>query len=221
MIKEIKKKRTKFGSVISFVKDEEQLASMMKHNAVSAYAIAHRIGTSDDKGFGVLIVGHKNVPKLKNVVGHYISQIRGGELVVFMRPESALLGDGSAVYDHLDANRIERAYAMYIGSPDAPAAIVISSTLMEHLFHGIPDQLDMNGDWIGFIDGWLKKSLFGGRYFDGNSLVSLSTKESIPASEYKIEDVPIPVAAAPETIVVETVEAVVEKRKPGRPKTKK
>jgi len=227
MIIEIKKKRTKFGSVLSFVNNDEQLTNLLKHNQSSAYVIAHRIGASDDRGYGILIVGHRSVPKFKNVIGHYISQIRGGELAVFLRPDSSILGDASGIFNHLDANRIERAYGLYLGPAGSPAAIVISSTLMEHLFHAIPDSLGMDGDWVGFIDGWLKKSLFGGRYFDGNALASVSTKEVKPADEYIIDDYvpePDPVASdsgpAVEAPVFEEPEVVV-KKKPGRPKTKK
>lgn len=181
MIKEIKKKRNKFGSVVSFVTSDAQLPDLLKHTAVSAFVVAHHVGGSDDKGFGQLIAGHRLVPKLKDVVGHYISQIRGGELVVFLKPGVTLLEDGSKVYDFLDNNRIERAYGLYLGPKDTPSAIILSGTLIEHLFHAIPYQIDMSGDWMGAINVFLQKSLFGGRYFDGNGLVALA--EKVPVLE--------------------------------------
>lgn len=223
MIREIKKKQTKYGTVLSFAHNDEQVAELLKHSAIAAYAIVHKIGQTNDKlGFGQMVVGHKIVPKFKNVIGHYIGQIRGGELVVLLKPEASLMGDASGIYNHLDANRIERAYAMYLGSADHPTAIILSSTLMEHLFHAIPDQLDMSGDWIGFVDGWLKKAIFGGRYFDGNALASLAVKEKIPAAEYKIEpdDAPRAIITTEGKVRTEP-EAEVAKRRPGRPKTKK
>ncbi len=221
MIKEIKKKREKFGSIITFVPDDLRLENFLSHTSLSAYVIAHRIGASNDKGFGQLVVGHRAVPKLKNVIGHYISQIRGGELVVFIGPDTNLLDNGTKVYDHLDANRIERAFALWLGTREKPSAIILSSALIEHLFHAIPDQLDMNGDWIGFIDGWLKKYIFGGRYFDGNDFVSLVVTELVPAESYIIEQDPVMADAGVAVTAPVFEEPVIEKKKPGRPKTKK
>ncbi len=222
MIKELKKKRDKFGAIISFVREEAELQEILSHNAVSAYVIAHRVGLSEDKGYGLNIVGHRTTPKFKNVVGHYLTQVRGGEPVVFLKAGSALLEDGSRFYNHLDSLRLDRAYAIYLGPEESPVSVIMSATLMEHLFHAIPDQLNMEGDWVGMIHGWLKKSLLGGRYIDGNQLVSLVSKEKVPVESYIIEPDPVMADAgsAVTAPVFEEPEAPV-KRKPGRPKTKK
>lgn len=224
MIKELKKKRTKFGAIISFVTDDEQLARVVSHTSASGFAIAHRVGTTRDEGYGVLVVGHKTVPKFKAVIGHYLTQIRGSEPVVFLKPDTTLVDDGARLYDFLDANRMDRAYAFYLGTPNSISAIIISSTLMEHLFQAVPDQLAIDGEWLEYVNTWLKKALFGGRYQDGNHLVGIAVKQKesqpeasqTPADQYVIEpETSAPIQSSPEPMPLP------EKRRPGRPKTKK
>ncbi len=224
MITEIKKKRTKFGCVISYTNNSTQEENLLSHTAVSAYVIVHKVGSNNDQGFGKIVMGYRSTPKFKSIIGHYLQQIRGGEAVVLIRPDTNILEDGARIFKYLDDNRIERAFALWVGSTDKPVAIVISSTLMEHLFHAIPDTMDMDADWIGFTDLWLKKSLFGGRYIDGNTLVGIATKEVVPAEEYIIEPDPVAADAGPAVEVAvfeEPAIEVVAKRKPGRPKKAK
>lgn len=222
MIKEIKKKMTRFGSIISYASNDLELEGMLRNVEHAANVTVHRVGDSNDKGFGQTVVGHKRVPKFKDVIGNYLMQIRGGELIAFLKPNTTILSDAERIYDFLDTNRLDRAFGFFIGDSSAPYGVILSGHLIEHLFHAIPDQLDMEGNWMGFLDDWLKNTLYGSRYFDANELISASItlKEVKPAADYPIVDISPEVPAEPQTKEVAPV-STPARRGPGRPKTKK
>jgi hypothetical protein len=245
MIKEIKRKKEKFGAIITTYSDVIPNDVIEGHRAYSAYVEIHTQGVSSDKGQGVRIIGHKTTPKLKMAIGRYITHIRAGDVVVFKGSNVKLSNDGIAIYDYIDKLKMERTYGFYLGDANKPDAVGISPSLMEHLFHGCPESLEMSGDWVTWVHNWMLKNLMNpGRYFDGNGLVNSYSadkaslvSEPIPAtakdaSEYTISENTGPkpsdfVGEGKYSIELATGKVsennVVEpktKKKPGRPKKK-
>lgn len=204
MIKEIKKKQAKIGAVITYFDpaNGEDLEYLTSLNSLSATTYIHTKVAGQQKAAvnGVQLVPHKSVPKLKSVVGHYISQFRVEGLVIFMPQTTRLLSDAEKVFQLLDSNRIERAFGFYCGPIENPWAIGVHASLIEHLYHSIPDALDMDGNWLGWLHLWTRKSLIGGRYFDGNNYFAVATV--IDDKGAKLH--PEVVAANPEAVEVIT-----------------
>ncbi len=227
MITEITIKKNKFGNIISSfiggLNTSEDAANLESMNAFSAFVAIH----VTDPAFksktvrdGVSYVYQKTGPKLKPAIGHYISQIRGDQTVAFVKPSVRFLEDITRVYQFAASNRMERAYGFFVGSPEDPSVVAFTGAIMPHLFHAVPDQMEMTGDWLNWLHKWAPKAMMHHRYFDANSLVSISHPEKVPAESYKIEDSPLPESAlqAMASYVNDVVVAEPAKKKPGRPK---
>lgn len=185
MIREIKKKQTKIGTIISVFlpgqNTEDEAKNLESMNAFSAFVTIHTIGRNGEVANGVSCINHKAGPKLKNALGHHLSLIRGDQLFALVLPSVKFLGDISKVYEFAENNRMERAYGFFIGNSDRPSVVAFTGALAEHLFHAIPDNLEMTGDgWLQWVHEWAPKAMMAHRYFDANALVSIAVPEIVP-----------------------------------------
>jgi hypothetical protein len=220
MIREIKQKKSKFGTIISShvtgIDSDEHIRLLESMNAFSAFVTIH---TNDDRkngANGITYVKAKNGPKLKVAIGHHISQIRGDQLVAFVNPKVVFLDNIARVYDYAEANRMERSYGFFLGDQKNPSVVALTGSVVPHLFHAVPEQMSMEGvDWIKWIHEWTPKAIMKHRYFDANHLVGIMMPRAVDPASVAISLVDS--APEPQSIVEEAV----VKKKPGRPKTKK
>ncbi len=243
MITELKIKKRKFGTIISSLVDgfnsPEDAVNLESMNAYSAFVTIHTTHKSGEVANGVNYYKQKVGPKLKQAIGHHIAQIRGDQVLAMTLPTTILLEDMTRVYAFAEGNRMERAYGFFLGDPENPSLVALSGPIVPHLFHAIPDQMDMIGtEWLKWIHTWAPRAMMSHRYFDANQYCAMATRkaqEVKPAENYPIVDASIPEAytpPAPESLVSahitsempaeakETAKAEVLKRKPGRPKKK-
>lgn len=184
MIREIKLRKNKFGTIISAfeegVNTRDDAANLESMNAYSAFVTIHTKGKTREVANGVNYIGYKSTPKLKQAVGHHIAQIRGDQLVAFVLPSMTMLEDITRVYAFADANRMERAYGFFLGEPNKPSLVAISGPIVPHLFHSIPDQMDMTGEaWLQWIHEWAPKTMMQHRYFNANQYCNVATKRIV------------------------------------------
>lgn len=224
MIKEIKKKQNKFGTIITYFNHEHETPaseeSLNSLGAISAHVDIHHVGKSYEKTYGVNWVGYKATPPAKNLISHHISKFRGGDgIVLFLKPGIVLNQDIEPLYGYLAGNRMERAYGFWVGPYEAPVAVGVSAPLMEHLFHAIPDKTKADEDYIRWVHGWIMKTLQGGRSFDATAIlmpkpVSEPQKqpEPVKSDSKAVSEHPAPPSGW------DPSGKVTEKRKRGRPK---
>lgn len=216
MIREIKKRYTKIGTIISAAADSGEAGKIELMNKFAAFVSIHNLEKSGEIAGGITYVRQSGVLKLKQAIGHHISQIRGDQVFALVLPSTVFAEDISKVYEFAENNRMERAYGFFLGNPDRPTVVAFTGALSEHLFHAIPDKLEMTGDeWIQWAHQWAPKAMMNHRYFNANPYCSVAVPHIVdPAAEAisLVDPVPAPV-------VEPTPEPA--KRKPGRPKTKK
>lgn len=228
MIREIKKKQSKFGTIISsFVEGlntPDEAANLESMNAFSAFVAIHTLSKlKQPDAAGVTYVTQKTGPKLKQAIGNYISQIRGDQIVAFVRPSTKFLEDIARVFLFAERNRMERAYGFYVGNPNNPEVVAFTAAIIPHLFHVVPDQMDMIGDdWINYLHKWAPKAMMSHRYFDANELVAIAVPEKVPAASYSLAPDQFQATVPNEVIEIKGEgPVVVVKAKPGRKKAKK
>lgn len=224
MIREIKRKYAKIGTIISAAANSGEASKIELMNAFAGFVTIHNLEKAGEIQGGITYVRQAGVLKLKQAIGYHISQIRGDQIFALVLPSTNFAEDISRVYDFAAANRMERAYGFFLGNSDRPSVVAFTGVLAEHLFHAIPDKLEMVGDdWIKWVHDWAPKAMMTHRYFNGNPFCSIS-----------VPHIPDPAASAilleenyvrNEALRAELLAAnrpVVEtgKRRPGRPKKK-
>lgn len=219
MIREIKKKYSKIGTIISAAADSGEASRIELMSKYAAFVTIHNLERQGEIAGGITYVRQNGVLRLKQAIGYHISQIRGDQVFALVLPSTSFEEDISKVYEFADSNRMERAYGFFLGNKDRPTVVAFTGPLAEHLFHAVPDKLEMVGDeWIQWVHQWAPNAMMSHRYFDGSPYCATS-KPHVPdpaATAIPLVDIPLVVQEEPAVVKVETA-----KRKPGRPKTKK
>jgi hypothetical protein len=218
-IREIKPRKNRFGTIISYFVDgvntPDDAANLGSIGAFSAFVAIHTLGNPPQPNVdGVTYITHRVGPRLKSAIGHYISQIRGEQLIAFVNPSTRLIEDATRIYQYADSYRMERAFGFFAGNPENPTVVGFSAAIMPHLFHAVPEQMDVGGEWLKWMHKWAPRAMMPHRYFDANGLIAVADVEVKPAESYEIVSEPIVVPEKAQESVL------VEKRKAGRPKKK-
>lgn len=184
MIREIKIKKDKFGSIISSfvegVNTPHDAEALKSNNSVSDYVTIHTLGAPKEVANGVNYVRQKTGPKLKQAIGHEIQQVRGDKLVAFIKPSVLFIENAERIFQYAESNRMERSYGFFIGPADNPHVVGFAGALMPHIFHAVPDDMDMTGDeWIQFIHKWAPRNMMHHRYFDATELCRVAVPGAI------------------------------------------
>lgn len=121
------------------------------------------------------IKANSKVP-IANLIGSYMYQVPGNEILILAAPNVKLGGRQDDLVGFVSKQRMELAWCGAVKSPHGKA-FVMSSGLIPHLMRDMPLTLTLADDWFKWMDDWMTVNMQKHRYFDATEYGIVLTPE--------------------------------------------
>lgn len=219
-------KRKKIGTALTITASQQDADSVSQWGQTMPRVIC--MGTHQPANF--LGLRYNPTPAnypIKKLLGNYIQQIPGLEVVILSAPSLKIGGRQQDLLKYVDAMAYDMAWGCNCETPHGERLFVLSSAVIPHIINDMTDKVTLEGrQWSDNLHAWLKLTLVH-RYFDGTQY-GIAESPILNAYDLTPEPPPATPEPAPEPIlsqIADPVEAEIHpvekkavKRKGRKPK---
>jgi hypothetical protein len=189
----IKLKRNRLGAVLSTIDPNLSIPLDTQRTAVANWSTkAAKVliygPEAPVANHGVRHVKTASTAPINNLLATYMQSIPGNEVCMIANPD-CVVADVMPLLSHIDAQRMEMAWAGHVDFGIKPSVFFLSSPVVAHLLNDIPQGMTFKNDWQFWIHNWFQK-LLRHRYFDATPfapVVEIAFIENVPTAQSPVE----------------------------------